>query len=153
MSFLVNFWKGIVYRFRTWKLTRTIDVPKMDWTELSRRQGEVTVVDARDPHEYAVSHLAGSLNIPYKQVRADPAILQQVPKDRPVVTYCTIGWRSGMVASKLIQAGYSDVYNLKGSLIHWFNMGGTVVKDDGEEVQRIHPFNDDWARYITRPMG
>ncbi len=152
MTFLTNTWKGIVYRFRTWKLTRKLGVPKMHWTELSRRQGEITVVDVREPEEYEVSHLAGCLHIPFKQVKADPGVLQQVPKDKPVVTYCTIGFRSGVVASKLIEAGYTDVYNLGGSLINWFNVGGTVVKE-GEEVHRIHPFNDEWGQYITRPMS
>jgi hypothetical protein len=37
-----------------------------------------------------------------------------VPKDRPVVAYCAVGWRSSALAEKLKAQGYTNVGNLEG---------------------------------------
>jgi rhodanese-related sulfurtransferase len=149
MKFLLDAWKGISYRVRTWRLVRPLRVPKMPMKEVLRRLGEIAIVDVREPEEYDVSHLPGALHIPFKKIKADPSVLDPVPKNRTVVTYCTVGYRSGVVANLLKEKGHKDVYNLKGSLIHWFNRGGPVVQGD-REVNRIHPFNEKWAYFITR---
>lgn len=151
MKVLIDGWKEVLYRFRTWRLTRKLGVRKMPMDEVRRRQKEITIVDVREPEEYEVGHLAGAVNIPYKRIQADPKLLDQVSRDRTAVTYCTIGYRSGVVAQKLMEAGHQDVYNLKWALVHWFNKGGVVVKGN-QEVNRIHPFNEKWEYFITRPM-
>lgn len=43
-----------------------------------------TIVDVRDPAEYAAGHLPGAVNLPLDQLSAR---LAEVPRDRPVVTY------------------------------------------------------------------
>lgn len=43
-----------------------------------------TIVDVRDPHEYAAGHPPGAINIPADEL---PSRLAEVPRGRPVVTY------------------------------------------------------------------
>jgi hypothetical protein len=49
-------------------------------------RGEVTVVDVRDANSYATSHIPGAIHIPFASVEAQ---LDQIPKGKDIVTYCT----------------------------------------------------------------
>jgi hypothetical protein len=49
-------------------------------------RNEVTVIDVRDAASYSASHIAGAINIPFASVES---MLDLIPKDKPVVTYCT----------------------------------------------------------------
>lgn len=49
-------------------------------------RNEVTVIDVRDASAYGASHIAGAINIPFASVES---MLDLIPKDKPVVTYCT----------------------------------------------------------------
>jgi hypothetical protein len=49
-------------------------------------RNEVTVIDVRDAASYGASHIAGAINIPFASVES---MLDLIPKDKPVVTYCT----------------------------------------------------------------
>jgi len=48
------------------------------------------VIDVRGPGEYAAGHVQGAVNLPLGQL---PKKLKQVPRDRPVVTYCNMHHR------------------------------------------------------------
>ena len=50
------------------------------------RRGEVTVVDVRDPMAFNASHIPGSINVPFSRVEGE---LDRLPRDKPIVTYCT----------------------------------------------------------------
>lgn len=79
--------------------------PKVDLGALIA-QG-ATIVDVRTPGEYAGGHVKGSINIPLDQVarKAD-----KLRKDRPVITCCASGMRSGSAASLLRNLGF-DAHN------------------------------------------
>ena len=82
------------------------------------------LLDVRTPAEYEVSHLAGA-----KQVEPDAlAAIVREPKDRPIVTYCSVGYRSGGFAKKLGEAGFTNVMNLEGSIFRWANEGRPVFR-------------------------
>ena len=73
--------------------------------------GNYSVVDARKPADYAVSHLKGALSGNADTVAE---ILPRLPKDKPVLTYCYSGNRSFAVAEKLAAAGYTVINSLDG---------------------------------------
>ena len=70
------------------------DVP-LEAFALAVRGGEVTVVDVREPHEYAAGHIPGSVNLPLS--RFDPRAL---PDGKPVVLICQAGGRSATPSAK-----------------------------------------------------
>lgn len=49
-------------------------------------RNEVTVIDVRDATAFNARHIPGAINIPFASVEA---MLDQIPKDKPIVTYCT----------------------------------------------------------------
>jgi Rhodanese-related sulfurtransferase len=78
-------------------------VPAIDVDSLRHSLGTVTVLDAREPQEYTVSHIAGAINCGYDGF--DLSKLEGLDKSRPVVVYCSIGYRSEKVAQKLKKSG------------------------------------------------
>lgn len=51
-----------------------------------QERGEVTIIDVRDAKAYSAAHIPGSLSIPMASIQTQLATL---PKDKPIVTYCT----------------------------------------------------------------
>ena len=101
------------------------------------------LLDVREPAEFAVSHLADARRV---EPGTDPATLD-LPKDQPIVTYCSVGYRSAEYAQQLQKAGYTNVRNLEGSIFQWANEGRPVF-DDGKPVEKVHPYNDTWGKLL-----
>ena len=64
-------------------------------------------------------------------------------RDHKIVAYCTIGYRSGLFASKLQKENF-DVVNLKGSILSWVNAGQPVITSDGSEIKKVHVYGKKW---------
>ncbi len=69
------------------------------------------LIDVRTRFEYKMGHLPESVNIPLEQLRER---LSEIPRDRRVVTQCSVGYRSYVAQQILQQHGFSDVRNLSG---------------------------------------
>ncbi len=82
-----------------------------------RDRGEaVTLVDVREPHEWAISELPGSVKIPLGTL---PSRLAELPQDAEIVVYCRTGGRSANAVQFLRQKGYEKAFNLAGGINHW----------------------------------
>jgi rhodanese-related sulfurtransferase len=79
--------------------------PKVDLKEMVK-QGAM-IVDVRTPAEYQGGHIKGSVNIPLQILDKNIAKLK---KDKPVITCCASGMRSGSAKSMLKAKGF-DVHN------------------------------------------
>ena len=104
------------------------------------------VLDIREPKEFAVSHLPGARLAP--DLESALEILQGEEKSRPVVVYCSVGYRSSGLAEELRERGFSDVKNLEGSIFAWANAGYPVVRE-GQPVREVHPYNRRWGRFLA----
>ncbi|PJF37111.1 MAG: MBL fold metallo-hydrolase [Candidatus Thermofonsia Clade 1 bacterium] len=87
----------------------TEHLPSIDIERLATQLDEVLLLDVRGATEYAEVHLSGALNIPVGHL---PRRLAEVPRDKPIVTYCASGYRSQIAASWLRAQGYTQVMNL-----------------------------------------
>lgn len=83
-------------------------------------QDAVTLVDVREPSEYAAQHIPGAVLVPLS--RFSPAQIPVV-QDKKLVLYCRSGNRSGQAAQRLLQAGFEDVTHLSGGLPDWVEKG------------------------------
>ncbi|GAB7025719.1 rhodanese-like domain-containing protein [Geotalea toluenoxydans] len=83
----------------------------------------VFLLDVRTPDEYRQAHLRGAVLIPVNEIERR---LREVPKNRPVVVYCAVGSRSGMVAGYLAGKGYSEVYNMSDGIVGWYRSGFSI---------------------------
>ena len=103
------------------------------------------ILDARNKIEYAISHLKEASLIPYDS--PDIKSLVQCSLNTPIITYCSVGYRSAILAQRLQKMGYKKVFNLQGSLFLWFSENRPIVC--GEEiVSYIHPFNLFWSLWL-----
>jgi phage shock protein E len=80
--------------------------PAVDYAELVKN-GAV-IVDVRTPGEFAQGHIKGSVNIPLDMIRSRVSELKK--KNKPVITCCRSGARSGSAKSILTEAGI-ECYN------------------------------------------
>ncbi|HEY9640496.1 MAG TPA: rhodanese-like domain-containing protein [Coleofasciculaceae cyanobacterium] len=127
-------------------------VQHMTIVEFAQKLADSTqplILDARSPAEYAVSHLAEAQRIDVTaDLTAAPALIK-VSKDRPIVVYCSVGYRSAKVAQRLQQAGFQNVFNLEGGLFQWANEGRSLVHA-GQPTQRVHPYSALWGTLVEQ---
>lgn len=116
--------------------------------QLKLANGErVLLLDIREADEFETSSLKSALLVPPDSLNE----LELSPDEETlIVTYCTVGYRSGTAAVELEKVLHRPVFNLDGGLIEWFNQGGEVVDPAGNRVDRIHPYDSDWERYVRR---
>ena len=83
--------------------------------------GSITLVDVREPHEFAAGHIPGSLSLPLS--RFDPSA---IPQGGRVVFSCAAGVRS-VRAVELAQAYGRDIReHYKGGFKDWVQAGEPV---------------------------
>ena len=121
-------------------------VPVISCPNLYQNQGQFIILDARESQEYQVSHLKDAFNIGYNNFNLHK--LDSIDREKPVVVYCSIGYRSEKIATKLKQNGFSKVYNLYGSIFEWANRGYPLYNQEGEEIKKIHTYNKKWSRWV-----
>ena len=78
---------------------------------------KASVIDVREPGEYAAAHIVGSRNIPLGRLDA----AQELPKNKalPVILVCASGHRAARAAKALEVKGYAKPVVLAGGLDAW----------------------------------
>lgn len=90
-------------------------VNTISFTELRKvLQDDACIIDTRSPTAFQQHHIIGSINLPYEEL--DDRI-DEIPKDKPVYLYCTIGQRSSYMAMILKNKGFDNIYNIQGSIL------------------------------------
>ena len=121
-------------------------VPSIETAALSEMMRDPThslvLLDAREPDEFAVSHLKGAVRVTSPDRAA--ALLRDVPEGATVVAYCSVGYRSARLAAALRDRGLADVHNLEGSIFRWANEDRPLFRGD-TPVRRVHPFDETWG--------
>lgn len=80
---------------------------------------KITLIDVREPQEYAVSRIEGSELIPLRVVPQALASLQEKAAAGPVVVYCHHGMRSLQAVTWLRRQGVADCQSLQGGIDLW----------------------------------
>lgn len=80
-------------------------------------EGEVTLLDVRQPEEYEAGHLEGSFNVPIRELGQNLALLPDL--DATIVVICKGGARAALAGASLQILGYSDVKILAGGYDAW----------------------------------
>ena len=80
------------------------------------QQGQVQLLDIRNPGEVAAGMVPGATHIPLPQLASRAAELD--PRT-PVIVYCAGGWRSSVAASLLRSRGFADVSDVLGGYNAW----------------------------------
>ncbi len=81
------------------------------------------LVDVRSPSEHQGGFIPGTdLNIDFRQIEQRHQELRS-EKDSHIVVYCQSGHRSNIAAETLMSLGYTNVYNVEGSMNAWEGAG------------------------------
>jgi sulfur-carrier protein adenylyltransferase/sulfurtransferase len=94
------------------------EVPEITVQELEgrlRNGSKVSVLDVREPHEYEVANIGARL-IPLAEL---PERLVELDRDEPLAVHCKSGGRSARAVKLLKEAGFQNVYNVRGGIDAW----------------------------------
>lgn len=112
-----------------------------DLDKFRQEHPDVLLLDTREPYEFKVGRIAGSINVPrgiletaceYGYEETVPELVQA--RERPVVVICRSGNRSALSAWVMQEMGYRNVYSLKTGLRGWNDYELPLVKDDGQSL-------------------
>lgn len=126
----------------------SFNIPALSVKE-AKQIPDAIYLDARESNEYIVSHIPGATWIGSDHWM--PQTLQSVSKEQSIIVYCSVGYRSEKIATKIKALGYQRVYNLYGSIFEWANEGNSLVNNDGQPTKELHTYNKKWSKWVTNP--
>ncbi len=104
----------------------------------------VVFIDVREDKEITVSKIPGALS-PAEFAAAFRHT--GLPKEKTIVTYCTLGFRSGKYAEPLLAKGLR-VKNLEGGLLAWAGAQGPLLHRDKDGLvigtREVHVYDKEW---------
>jgi rhodanese-related sulfurtransferase len=130
---------------REFPQVQSITTEKLAAILADRNAAKPLLLDVRTAAEFQVSYLAGARRIG----PGDRDVRMEAPKETPIVTYCSVGYRSARLAERLEAAGFTNVRNLEGSLFQWANEGRPIVSS-AEHAGKVHPYNGWWGMLLNR---
>ena len=117
---------------------------------------DLVLVDVRTNEERQVSFLPHSISIEEFEALDHDDLMK---RDVEVVTYCTLGLRSGNYAQALIEKNFKNVYNSEGVIMWSHDSGGLPLvctsKNEGkwecdlENTMKVHCFGSEWERMLN----
>jgi hydroxyacylglutathione hydrolase len=88
----------------------------IDTVDLAKARERYHILDVRKPAEVKEGTLKGAQAIFVGELEKR---VREVPRDRPVVTMCSVGHRAGIAASILARHGHPKVFNYLGGYTAW----------------------------------
>jgi molybdopterin/thiamine biosynthesis adenylyltransferase/rhodanese-related sulfurtransferase/molybdopterin converting factor small subunit len=82
------------------------------------RGDQLKLVDVREPNEYQINRIPGTVLIPLGEV---PRRYGELNPDEEIVVHCKMGGRSAKAADFLRSVGFKRVLNLKGGILEWID--------------------------------
>jgi rhodanese-related sulfurtransferase len=130
------------------EIARLLDfsVPFISADELRQHKEKYLIFDTREPAEYAVSHIPGAKYLGFDKF--DASQLSNIPQNTPIVLYCSIGYRSEKTGNKLQKMGFTQVYNLYGSIFEWANKGFPLENQAGKPAKILHTYDEKWSHWV-----
>ncbi|MDD2818093.1 MAG: adenylyltransferase/sulfurtransferase MoeZ [Candidatus Nanopelagicales bacterium] len=100
----------------------TISVKDLKGMLDARERGEAdfVLIDVREPGEYEIVSIPGSILIP-KGAFLDGSALSELPTDKQIVLHCKLGGRSAECLAVVKGAGFSDAVHVGGGVLAWVN--------------------------------
>lgn len=105
----------------------------LELKELIDSGEDIVVLDVREPHEWEIAAIDGTVRIPKGDIQAaknalkaarkleEETVLAQIPRDKPLYVHCRSGKRSADSILFLQEAGYDikNMYNVAGGILDW----------------------------------
>ena len=98
-------------------------VVQMPVQEVERRGSDVFLLDVRSEKDWESGHIAGAQHVSLGELSRSFDLL---PRDRPIVAVCGVGYRASVAASLIERAGFRDVGLMEGGIKAWQQMECSV---------------------------
>ena len=92
------------------------EITAVELAAMLKRGGKFTLVDVREPDEWAIGHIPGATLLP---LSALPQRFGELPKDGRIVLHCKAGKRSMKALQFLRQQGYAHLKSVRGGIDAW----------------------------------
>lgn len=109
---------AVIYTFVIARFSKVKVVPAQEAVMLINKQN-AAVVDIRNAEEFRKGHIAGAINVPNSQLKANNLNLIEKYKDKPLVLVCESGMTTSGAGRLLSKAGFSQVHTLRGGMTDW----------------------------------
>jgi len=122
-------------------------VPYISVEDLHKNKKAYLILDTRKKEEFMVSHIPNAI---WSSEKLDASAFAKAypEKSQPIVVYCSIGVRSENFGESLQKLGYTNVYNLYGSIFSWKDKGYTVVNQQKKPTDSVHVYSKEWRKYL-----
>ncbi len=98
---------------------KEIDVNELN-KQLDNLPKNVKLIDVRTPAEVARGRISGSENLPLHVI---PLKVDEFNNEDTIIFYCQTGARSAQACMFMTSKGIDNVYNLRGGIVTWVQMG------------------------------
>jgi len=122
-------------------LTRVREIQPWDLSERLARPAPPLLLDVREPAEFALARIEGSINVPRGLLEAacDWDYDDTVPalaggREREIVVVCRSGSRSVLAADAMQRMGFTDVVSLKTGVRGWNDFEQPLVDGEGRTL-------------------
>jgi rhodanese-related sulfurtransferase len=115
-------------------MTNTTQLQEIDAQTLKQwlEDNAVTLVDVREPAEYATERIPGAKLHPLSQFNPERV---QPQSGQKLVLYCQSGNRSTKAAQQCLEAGFTSVSHLRGGIPSWKNAGYGIEKSQNAPIR------------------
>ena len=107
----------------------------------------IVYLDARSKNEYDVSHIENAIWVGCDKFKMKT--VEGISKDRKIVVYCSVGYRSEIITQKLNKSGFKNVSNLYGGIFEWVNQQHKVYNNNGV-TNNVHVYNEEWGVWLQK---
>ena len=125
----------------------TVEIKTMTGEELvdqnsDKKKDEVIIIDVRSSEEYKAGHIPNAININVDELEGRLNEIEDY-KNKPIITYCNSGKKSGKAAEILVNNGFQDVTNAQGvkefqyDLVHYEDVRGEAFQtliDENKDI-------------------
>lgn len=93
------------------------------WIEQGK---DFTILDTRNDYEVRMGTMEGAIDFDIGTFRAFPQAVKDcdLPKDKPVVMFCTGGIRCEKASVVMLEEGFEEVYQIHGGVLNYFEQTG-----------------------------
>ena len=97
-------------------VNKATEITSVELKQRLDRGDALRIVDVREPNEYQINRIPGSVLIPLGDV---PKRQNELDPNDEIVVHCKMGTRSAKAADFLRSVGFKRVLNLKGGILDW----------------------------------
>lgn len=122
----------------------------MPQTLVNKNLKEFIILDTRQEKEYLTSHLTNAQFVDYDRFDIADFRKKNPNTYKPVIVYCTVGYRSEKIGEKLKKAGYRFVYNLYGGIVEWKNQENRILNQQNKTTEEVHTYSKEWSKWLLK---